>query len=74
VGPGVLWPRQLDVISTTESSAKDTAHAFDHELEADQLDILQPPLTQGAQIKDSNAVIDIEDGEQQLYREALASA
>jgi hypothetical protein len=49
--------------TTAESSVKDTTHTSDHELEVDQLDELQPPLTQVAQIKDPNAVIDIKDGE-----------
>ena len=49
--------------TTAESSVNDANHASDHELEIDQLDELQPPLTQGAQSKDPNPVIDIEDDE-----------
>jgi hypothetical protein len=40
--------------TTAESSVKDANHASDHELEVDQLDEFQ--------IKDPNAVINIEDG------------
>jgi hypothetical protein len=42
--------------TTAESSEKGASHVSDHELEIDQLDELQPPLTQ-------SAVIDITDDE-----------
>jgi hypothetical protein len=66
---GDTTEEELLAETTAESSVKDANHASDHELEIDQLSIdeLQPPLTQGVQIKDPNPVIDIEysseDGE-----------
>jgi hypothetical protein len=61
---GDTTEEELLADTTAESSVKDTTHASDHELEVDQLlvDELQP-LPTGTQIKDPNAVIDIEDGE-----------
>jgi hypothetical protein len=52
--------------TTAKRSVKDTSHVSDHELEIveiDQLDELQPPLTQGAQSKDprAGAAIDTPD-------------
>jgi hypothetical protein len=51
------------VETTAESSVKDANRVYDHEPEIEELDELQPPLTQGAQCKDLTAVKDIEDDE-----------
>jgi hypothetical protein len=59
---GDTMAEELLAETTAENSVKDASHASDHELKVDQLDQLQPPLTQGAQSKGPNAVIDIEDG------------
>ena len=62
---GDTTEEELLADTTAESSVKDANHASDDEPEIDQLstDELQPPLTQGAQNKDPNPVIDTEDGE-----------
>jgi hypothetical protein len=41
--------------TTAEVIIKGASHVSDHELNTDQLDELQPPLTQGAQSKNPNA-------------------
>jgi hypothetical protein len=45
------------------SSVSHDSHVSDHDLEIDQLDELQPPLTQDVQSKDPSTVIDTEDDE-----------
>jgi hypothetical protein len=52
--------------TTAEISVKGASHVSDHELEIDQLDELQPPLSQGAQSKDTSAVIDMKDSDDEL--------
>jgi hypothetical protein len=57
---------ELLVETTAKRSIKDASHVSDHELEIDQLDDLQPPLTQGAQSKDPSAVAAIDTPDDEL--------
>ena len=49
--------------NTVESIVKNASRVSDHELEIDQVDESQPPLTHVAQSKNPSAVADIEEAD-----------